>query len=65
MFDRIPEREFAMRLYPMMNNAINTLVLRCRNTCENCCATRHITSSTLTDGFSVSVSNAQNNVTEM
>ena len=48
MCDQIPNREDAMRLYSMMNNAINTLVLRCRNTCENCGATHHIIT---TDGW--------------
>ena len=48
MCDRIPDREDAMRLYSMMNNAINTLVVRCRNTCENCGTTNHIIT---TDGW--------------
>ena len=42
MHNRIPDREDAMQLYPMMNNAINTLVVRCRNTRENCDVTHHI-----------------------
>ncbi len=48
MCDRIPDREDAMQLYQMMNNAINTLVVRCRNTCENCGTTNHIIT---TDGW--------------
>ncbi len=48
MYDRIPDMANSMRLYSMMNNTINTLVVCCRNTCENCGATHHIVT---TDGW--------------
>ena len=61
--DLIPEREDAMRLYPMMNNAsihwwsVVGILARI--------AARHITSSPLTDGFNISVSNVQSSIIEI